>query len=150
MNRKGFTLVELLGAIVILAIIVAIITPSVMRILKNSDEANYNMMIDNIITGSKMYYEECKYGDIKNSDGSKKICSSSVDLTLGDLVRLGFVTGTNEENKLIIKDPKTDKDISNCSITINVSTDTNTGKVTYEVIGTSGGNCPNGNLGSTN
>ena len=119
MNRKGFTLVELLGAIVILAIITAIITPSVMRILKNSD-------------------------------GTKKICSSSVDLTLGDLVRLGFVTGTNEENKLIIKDPKTDKDISDCNITINVSTDTNTGKVTYEVIGTSSGNCPNGNLGSTN
>ena len=68
-------------------IIVAIINHSVMRILKNSDEANYNMMIDNIITGSKMYYEECKYGDIKNSDGSKKICSSSVDLTLRDLVK---------------------------------------------------------------
>lgn len=161
MNRKGFTLVELLGAIVILAIITAIITPSVMRILKNSDEANYNMMIDNIVTGSKMYYEECKYGDIKNSDGSKKICDGNVTLTLGDLVTLGFVTGTNEKScdssgnncttKLIIKNPITDEDISNCNITINVSTNTN-GKVTYEVVSstTNDPNCPNNTLGSTN
>lgn len=161
MNNKGFTLIELLGVIVILAILVGIVTPSVMKALKNSDDASYNLMIDNIVTASKSYYEECKYGDIKNSDGTKKICGSNVNLTLGELVKLGFLTGTNEKvcdsegnnctTKLIIKNPKTEEDISSCNITINVSTNSN-GKVTYEVVSstTNDPNCPNNTLGSTN
>ena len=87
MNRKGFTLVELLGAIVILAIITAIITPSVMRILKNSDEANYNMMIDNISSvppGSTLILKFGAYlgnesmlsfkKQIENETGLKVVC----------------------------------------------------------------------------
>lgn len=161
MNNKGFTLIELLGVVIILAILVSITTPLVLKSLNSGKEASYNMMIENIVTASKSYYEECKYGDIKNSDGTKKVCGNTVNLTLGELVNLGFLTGTNEKScdssgnncttKLIIKNPKTDEDISNCNITINVSTNTN-GKVTYEVVSstTNNPNCPNNTLGSTN
>ena len=161
MNSKGFTLIELLGVIVILAILVGIITPSVMKVLNSSKQTSYDVMISNIVTASKSYYEECKYGDIKNSDGTKKVCGNIVNLTLGELVNLGFLSGTNEKScdlsgnncttKLIIKNPKTDKDISSCNITINVSSNEND-KVTYEVVSstTNDPDCPNNILGSTN
>ena len=160
MNNKGFTLIELLGVVVILAILVSITTPLVLKSLNSGKEASYNMMIENIVTASKSYYEECKYGYIYNNDGSKKICGNTVNLSLGELVNLGFLSGTNEKEcdsngncvtKLIIKNPKTDEDISNCIITVNVKTDTN-GKVIYEVISntTDDSNCPNNTLGSTN
>ena len=163
MNNKGFTLVELLGAVAILAILVAIITPSVMRSLNNSKEASYNIMIDNIITASKSYYEECKYGDLKDSSGNKRICDSPI--ALGELVNLGFLKGTNDKScdasgscttKLIIKNPKTDDDISDCKIKIDIEEN---GKTTYVVTSLKNNSiCPdntedyNGNkvLGSAN
>ena len=161
MNNRGFTLIELLGVVVILAVLVGIITPSVMKSLNDSKQVSYDMMIDNIVTAAKSYYEECKYGDIKNNDGTKKVCGSTVNLTLGELVNLGFLSGTNEKScdasgnncitKLIINNPKTNEDISNCNITINVSTN-DKGKVTYEVVSSTSNdpNCPNNLLGRTN
>jgi type IV pilus assembly protein PilA len=51
-NRKGFTLVELLAVIVILAIILAIAVPSISSMIanskKNSFEANVKMIITSI------------------------------------------------------------------------------------------------------
>ena len=158
-NNNGFTLVELLGVIVILAILVAIVAPSVVLIINNSKNANYNIMIENIVTASKSYYEECKYGNLKNSDGTKKTCGDTINITLGELVNLGFLTGTNEEvcdasgnciTKLIIKNPKTEEDISNCNIIINFIKDSSTGKITYKVFGNNDASCPSGELGSTN
>lgn len=129
MNSKGFTLVELLGVVVILAILVGIITPSILKSLNNGKQTSYDILIENIIVASKSYYEECKYGNLKDNVGNKRNCDSSI--TLGELVNLGFLKGTNEKvcdvdgnnckTKLVIKNPKTDDDISTCEIKININ-----------------------------
>lgn len=52
MNKKGFTLVELLGVLVILAIIFAIVSPLVTDILSESKDAIYQKQIDTILNAT--------------------------------------------------------------------------------------------------
>ena len=48
MNKKGFTLVEVIGVVVILGIIIGIAVPSYIAVSNNIKEKNYNQKIDNI------------------------------------------------------------------------------------------------------
>ena len=48
MNRKGFTLVELIGVVVILGIIIGIAVPSYIAVSNNIRSKNYDQKIDNI------------------------------------------------------------------------------------------------------
>ena len=57
-SRKGFTLVELIGVIVILAIIIAIAVPSYMKIKKNVDENNYKNKINLIEIAGQKFAED--------------------------------------------------------------------------------------------
>lgn len=157
MNDKGFTLIEVIAVIAIMGLLAIIITPNVIKVLDQGQQKSYDIMINNIVIASKNFYEECKYGDIKEDDGSKMICEKEVNITLGELVNLGFLTGTNKEvcndneciTKKVIINPKNNLDISNCNVTIKV--DNNNGKVIYEVIGNDDNkNCPNNKLGSIN
>ena len=63
MNNKGFTLVELLGTIVILSIIVGISSYSIITVLNNTKKNNYKFLIDEIKKASEAYYQECYYGN---------------------------------------------------------------------------------------
>ena len=97
MNDKGFTLIEVIAVIAIMGLLAIIITPNVIKVLEQGQQKSYDIMINNIVIASKNFYEECKYGDIKEDDGSKMICEKEVNITLGELVNLGFLTGTNKE-----------------------------------------------------
>ncbi len=50
-NKKGFTLVELLAVIVILAIILAIAVPSISSMITNSKKSSFEANVKMIITG---------------------------------------------------------------------------------------------------
>lgn len=56
--KKGFTLVELLGVIVVLAIISMIAVPLIDRSINKSDEDLYNTQINQIVKAAKNYYAE--------------------------------------------------------------------------------------------
>ena len=51
--KKGFTLIEMLAVIVILAIISLIIFPEVNKVIKSSKEKSYKTQIDNLIDATK-------------------------------------------------------------------------------------------------
>lgn len=51
--KKGFTLIEMLAVIVILAIVSLIIFPEVNKNIKNSKEKAYNTQINNLINATK-------------------------------------------------------------------------------------------------
>ena len=56
LNKKGFTLVEILAAIVILGILMGLAIVSVSSILSNSKEGFYDNLEDQLILAAKSYY----------------------------------------------------------------------------------------------
>ncbi len=143
MNRKGFTLIELLAVIIVIALIATIVTPSVIEYVNSAKNTSYNLLIQNTISASKTYYEECEYGDL--SDRSKygsyacKINGSTITTTLGALANTGMlsVNDVDSDNKKIVINPKDNTDISSCNVIIVKTVDTNY-KVTYNI---SSNNC---------
>ena len=115
MNRKGFTLVELLATITILGIIVTIGGVSISSIMKNAKNKEYELLISNIKSAVETYYQECKYGD---SDGN---CSTQIELKY--LLDNGYLSSNGEDGKLI--NPKTDGDITSCKVSYSFTSDMN-------------------------
>lgn len=144
MNRKGFTLIELLAVIIVIALISVIAVPSVIEYVDSAKNTSYNLLIQNTISASKTYYEECEYGDL--SDSSKygsyacQIKEDTIITTLGALANTGMlsVNDVDSDNKKIVINPKDNTDISSCNIKITKTVDTNY-KVTYNI---SSKNCP--------
>ena len=77
MNKKGFTLVELLGVVIILAIVLLIAIPNIMTLIERSKKDGY------INDSRKMVYL-VKY-DIKKGIVNKPATGESVKVTLNDL-----------------------------------------------------------------
>ena len=149
MNRKGFTLIELLAVIVLIAIIGIITVPNLLNTVDSSKEASYDILIKNIITASKTYYEECEYGDLSNStkygDYAWIITDKTITIKLSDLANTGFlsvsVKDVDENNKKQVLDPRNNNNISDCQITITKNVDASF-KVTYTITPNGGNNCP--------
>lgn len=143
MNRKGFTLIELLAVIIVIALIATIVTPSVIEYVNSAKNTSYNLLIQNTISASKTYYEECEYGDLSDSSKYKsyacQINGSTITTTLGALANTGMLSvnnvDPNDKNKKIVINPKDNTDISSCNITIIKTVDTNY-KVTYNITST--------------
>lgn len=157
MNKKGFTLIELLAVIVLIAIVSVIVVPSMLSTVNTTKDASYNMLVKNIVTASENYYQECEYGDLSDVSkyGACTINNNTIETTLETLANTGFLTVSdiekdeNNKDKKVVKDPRTDEDLSNCIIIIkkNVEeiTDSNgieNTKVTYKIESNSDIPCP--------
>ncbi len=149
MNRKGFTLIELLAVIVLIAIIGIITVPNLLNTVNSSKEASYDILIKNIVTASKTYYEECEYGDLSNKEKyGEYVCiitDKTITIKLSDLANTGFlsvsVKDVDENNKKQVLDPRNNNNISDCQITITKNVDASF-KVTYTITSNGGTNCP--------
>lgn len=158
MNKKGFTLIELIAVIVMISLIMVIVVPNILDIVSESKETSYNTLVKNIVTSSEMYYEECEYGDLSNRTkyGSYacQINNNTITTTLGTLANTGMLTVSdvdpnNKDKKVVLNPRDTTKDMSACQITItkvksNIKDDNGitSNKVTYKVEASSGNNCP--------
>ena len=110
-NNKGFTLIELIATLIILALVMSIGAYSVINVINAAKRENYNLLIKNIKDAAQAYYQECRYGDIT--------CNSDGNTSLGNLVNYGFLKGNSTDNdnfKLI--NPNTEESISECVIKI--------------------------------
>lgn len=160
MNRKGFTLIELIAVIVMIGLIMVIVVPNILDIVSESKETSYNTLVKNIVTSSEMYYEECEYGDLSSvTKYGSYACSidnstSTITIPLSSLANTGFlkVSDTKEEagkEVKVVLNPRNNIDISDCQIKIAKVKKTNTDengieniKVTYKVTAESGSDCP--------
>ena len=153
MNKKGFTLVELLGTIIILALVMSIAGFSITTILNSSKAENYQLLVRRIDAGAELYYQECKYDDksaikkyceVDNNNGKK-----GYKITIGNLVTYGYMTAngkmsdsvntTNVNNPKVFRPDDTDKYIDDCLI--KVYFDPNTKKTVVEALSNDTG-CP--------
>lgn len=62
----GFTLIELLAIVTLLGIVLLIAVPMVLSTLNNSKEKTDKNIVDNILSGAKLYYVESMFDENKN------------------------------------------------------------------------------------
>ena len=95
MKNKGFTLVEMITVIALLAIIGMISIPVVEGVIKRSKDRVYNTQLEEIKSGAKKYATEY-IENISSVDGGQTI------VCLSKLKELGYLENTK------IVDPRTD------------------------------------------
>jgi len=125
-NDKGFTLVELIATLVILALVMGIGAVSITKVIENSKKKDYELLITEINNAVELYYQECKYSQNGVIDCPSIDYSGYYNITLGDLVSKGFLKGnatikTEDEkdpnnNKLTLVNPNNNNNISDCRI----------------------------------
>lgn len=90
MNKKGFTLAELIGVIVVLALICLITVPSITSVLKDNKKSLCETQLNNILAAARNYASE-NLLSMPANDGETKT------ITIQDLIDSGFI-GENIEN----------------------------------------------------
>ena len=115
-NKNGFTMIELLAVLVVLAVITAITVPVINNALKSSRESSYDRQLNTIIDGAKSYGAK-NIGNLPSSGESKTI-------TLRDLKDEGFVAEdiTNPETKKLLAD------------TMEIEISNNNGDIEYTIV----------------
>lgn len=84
MNSKGFTLIELLGVVTILAMLGAIIVPTINKVVNDNKQQLYDVQIRNIKSGASNFLSDHVLDlDIPNN--------SSLGVKLGTLENLGYI-----------------------------------------------------------
>lgn len=100
--KKGFTLIELIGVIIVLSLISLLAVPSITNTIKNSRIKLYNDQVENIEDAAKIWGSK-NISELPENIGDEK------DITLLNLKELGLI-----DEK--IKDPRTKKEFSNSLI----------------------------------
>lgn len=97
--KKGFTLIELITVIILIAVIGLIVFPTVNSIIKKSEDDLYNEQIERIKDASEKWAYD-------NVDKLPNVNYGSITITLLNLKKGGYLP-------LDIKDPRTDEAIPN-------------------------------------
>lgn len=122
MNRKGFTLIEVIVVIVIIVLLSLILIPNVMLFVsKNNKDMCYKLK-DNIESAAKMYVNENKYELGFNCEGNP------IEIGLSTLIDTGKISSP-------VINPVTNKPVSNDDVKVEVKYDCGTKNFTYEVSG---------------
>lgn len=127
MNKKGFTLVEALVVIAIVALLVLILVPNVFTLINKNNEKSCNSLINNIKSSAKVYVTTNKYDlefGCSAPDNTKRI-------TLQTLIDTGDLT-TDDNGKII--NPVKDEEIP-LTTEVEVTYNCKTKDFTYSVIG---------------
>lgn len=91
MNKKGFTLVELLGTLVIIALITALILPKIIGWLSNSTDKYLELNEELILDGARVYVEE-------HPDRCLKTIGSECIIGMEEMINKGYLDEHNVRN----------------------------------------------------
>lgn len=126
MNNKGFTLVELLASLTILAIISILMTTTVQYSVTNVKTKNYETLKKMIVEATINYINSSndEYFSLDNIKPEKFECNKTTDclkeFTIGDILDKNIYY-TNEKDKdgnLTLISPKDNEDMRNKTIII--------------------------------
>ena len=115
-NKNGFTLIEIIAVVVILAVIITLSVPAVMQISKRTKQKMYESKIDIILNAAKLYGDDHRDEIINDCS----LGSGCLNITAQDLLSEGYLTKDNvdESGNPIIVDPRYDKNINDFAIVI--------------------------------
>lgn len=95
MNKKGFTLIELIAAITILGILIVLIAPNVIEMRNNVLKKSLQSKIDMIETAAINYATE-------KDDTFKILKTDCNNITVSNLIDQGYLIGDNSDKTQII------------------------------------------------
>ena len=132
MNRKGFTLVEIIMVIVILALLVLVLAPNVFVLLNKNNERSCNSLINNIESAAKIYVTNNKYNlGIKCYDAND-VANTTIKISLQTLIDSGDLK-TDGSYKIINPVSKDEINLNTTTVTVKYNCNNNT--FTYDGIG---------------
>jgi prepilin-type N-terminal cleavage/methylation domain-containing protein len=86
MNKKGYTLIELLATIIILSILTCIIVVNVSSYLKKTDETSFNTLVKSVETATELYV-----ADHSTEYLQLDVVGSTFEIELNDLVNDDYI-----------------------------------------------------------
>ena len=103
MKNKGFTLIEILGVVTILAVIMLIAVQPVTKMIKNSKEETYEKQLDAIVEAARLWGNEHREELPQNND-------ETLIITISQLQQSGYLDEdlVNPETQ----EPITDEQVS--------------------------------------
>lgn len=99
-KNRGFTLVELLGIIGIIAVLLVFVTPSIIGMLKRDENKNYEQFLKTIELATETYVQLNinDYPDLKVAGGT-------VTISIQQLIENGYI-------KTTLENPRTEQRIN--------------------------------------
>jgi prepilin-type N-terminal cleavage/methylation domain-containing protein len=86
MNKRAFTLVELLAVIVVLGVLLSIVTMSITKYMTAANNASFKSLVESIESSAELYVAE-NSTDFPLLD----VAGSNFDIELNDLVNANYI-----------------------------------------------------------
>ena len=131
MNKKGFTIVEILGSIVLIALLVVLTTPMIQKTLANSRDKINKIQEKQIKDAGKTVADEilmCEMTDDLKKMTNNKTCKELKDIIYGAGLNLSI--HNLEDNNYIEKVQEKGGYSEKC---INIKADENTFAITVDI-----------------
>lgn len=100
MNNKGFTLMELLATIVIMALLMMIVFPSLSKLMENNDEKKYKSYEDMMVEYARIYEDKTsiiiQLSDLNELSDVKRNCVGYVEVNRATGVYKPFIKCGNK------------------------------------------------------
>lgn len=131
MNNKGFTLIEMIMVIAILAMLAVLTTPNVIKMINKNKADNYNSVIDSVIKACDLYVSDKRYelrfnNTCPTESESSTITEISTFITLQDLVN-------SKDISTPIRNECTNEEIGYDTIKITITLDCKTKNFSYKI-----------------
>ena len=133
MNNKGFTLIEMIMVIAILAMLAVLTTPNVIKMINKNKADNYNSVIDSIVSSCDLYVSDKRYEFRFNNTCSgdyEAPPNVSTSITLKDLVN-------SKDISTPIRNECTNEELNYDTIKITITLDCKTKNFSYKIEDTS-------------
>lgn len=114
MNKKGFTLVELLAVLVLISLLMGLAIPGINRISNNMKKKSYNQKIKLVESAAELWGQDNKtrlQTTSCNIDGNNVPCYK---IEIEKLLSENYLDSDNNSGNYI--NPKNDKDMKNCKV----------------------------------
>ena len=113
MKNKGFTLIELIALLGVIAIILLLSAPSLINQIESTRKNNYDNFVSDLCLAAEAYLN---HSDVEGSDDLKN-SGDSMSLSVVELISNGYV-------KSNIKNPKTNEKLATSdTLTITLTDD---------------------------
>lgn len=129
MNNKGFTLIEMIMVIAILAMLAVLTTPNVIKMINKNKADNYNSVIDSIVSSCDLYVSDNRYKLSFNNTCSgdyEATPNVSTFITLQDLVN-------SKDISTPIRNECTNEELNYDTIKITITLDCKTKNFSYKI-----------------